>query len=192
MSVIVNNKSNNGFQPRSTADNPGVRNKNLAFVDNLDDYKVHHDDVDIRGYTVKLTTGESVGEVEGLLADVNAKTVRYAEIEVDDDFVSSNTTGTYSDDDRNILLPIGLITIDKDDRSVTVNGIGFEHMVGYPRFNRNNGYTTTYELDTNHYLADFHEYGTKFDRNMFGYDRYSQRDTFDDTFYASSFYTGRR
>lgn len=187
MSVIINNN----FEPRSTAANPGVRNKNLAFVDNLDDYKVHHDDTDIRGFTVKLTTGESIGEVEGLLADVNAKLVRYAEIEIDDEFISKNT-GTYTDDDRNVLLPIGLVTVDNDERSVTLNGIGFEHMVGYPRFNRSNGYTTTYELDTNHYLADFHEYGSKFDRNMFGYDRYSQRDTFDDTFYASSFYTGRR
>lgn len=167
-----------------------TRNVNLKFVDNLADYKVHHDDVDIREFDVRLSSGEKIGEVEGLLADVPAKLVRYAEIEVEDDIIEKHTLGHYNEDDRHVLIPIGLVQINSD-KTVTILGLGLEHFVDYPRFNRNNGYTTSYELDTNNYLADFHEYGSTYDRATFDNVTYRERDRFDDAFYSSKFYVGR-
>lgn len=202
MSTIIKNDNHDynlntatpteSFESGTYVRTEGPRNKNLQFVDKLDDYKVHHDDVDIRGFSVKLPTGETVGEVEGLLADVGAKLVRYVEVEVDDDVIERHTSGYFDADDKHFLLPVGLIDINAGTRSVTLYGIGMNHLIDYPRFNRNNGYTTGYEVDTNEYLADFHEYGSTFDRNKFGRAHYTQRDTFDDTFYSSKFYTGRR
>ena len=171
-----------------------TRNKNLKFVDNLSDYKVHHDDTDIRGFKVRSSTGEIIGEVEGLLADVPAKLVRYVEIEVEDDVIERHTLGKYSADDKHVLVPIGLVNINSD-KTVDLYGIGLQHFIDYPRYNRSYGYTTQYEADTNDYLINFHEYGQTAEmsnlRNGIRDGKFSQRDTFDDSFYASSFYTGQ-
>lgn len=168
-----------------------TRNKNLKFVDNLNEYKVHHDDTDIRGFDVKTTDGLTIGEVEGLLADVPARLVRYVEVEVNDDLIGGYTGSVYSAEDRHVLLPTGLIRVNANDRSVTVYGISMEQMFGYPRYNRARGYTTSYELDTNNYLSDFHEYGSSYQRDIYDTDKYRSADSFDDSFYRSQFYTGR-
>lgn len=170
-----------------------TRNEDLKFVDNLDDYKVHHDDVDIRDFDVKLSTGETIGEVEGLLADVSAELVRYVEIEVEEDVINRHISGKYTADDRHVLIPIGLVTINEADKTITVNGIGLEHMFDFPRYNRNNetGYTTSYELDVNNYLSGFHEFGPSYNRGLYDTPTYRSSSRFDRDFYASKFYANR-
>lgn len=191
MSTIITQSETDVARNTSTNSiSEGVCNKSLKFVDNIDDYKVHDNDVDIRGFTVKLLTGEVIGQVEGLLADVSAKLVRYVEIEVEDDIVDRYTADLYNDEDRNILIPIGLITIDSNKKTIFVNGVGVEDMINYPRFNRTKGYTTNYEIETNNFLSDFHEFGNTYRRSIFDTKRYRQRDTFDESFYASKFYRG--
>ena len=197
MSRIVNNPSDTRptttptttTTTGSTTTFAGKPNRNLQFVEDLDDYKVHHDDVDIRDFDVKTLTGETIGEVEGLLADVTAKRVRYVEIEIEDDVISRHT-GTYSDDDRNILIPVGLVQINAADKSISLHGITFDQLLGYPLFNRKNGYTVSYELDANNYLSDFHEYGTTYQRDVYDTDHYRNSDHLGDTFYTTRFYTG--
>lgn len=205
MSAIItndNNKTNPTVDKTNTAvtddhvaattNRTGTRNRNLKFVDNLAEYTVHHDDVDIRGFDVRLSTGEKIGEVEGLLADVPSRLVRYAEIEVEDDVIGRHTAGDYTEDDKHVLVPIGLVKINTD-KTVTIFGIGLNQMVDYPRYNRTSGYgyTTDYELTTNKYLGGFHEYSNDDFVNTIGHDRYQQTDAFDDTFYSSKFYTGK-
>lgn len=99
------------------------RNKYLKFVDNLDDYKVHHDDTDIRNFNVKTISGESIGKVEGLLADTEALRVRYVEVELDEVVINRHPRGLYTDEDRHVLVPIGLIQINESDRSVSILGV---------------------------------------------------------------------
>ncbi|OAV42793.1 PRC-barrel domain-containing protein [Lewinella sp. 4G2] len=167
-----------------------TKNVNLKFVDNLSDYQVHHDDTDIRGFDVRLSTGEKIGEVEGLLADVPARQVRYVEIEVEDDIINRHTLGTYTNEDRNVLIPIGLVKINAD-KTVTILGLGLDHFVDYPRFNRTNGYTTSFEIDTTNYLSDFHEFGSSYNRSMFDSPDYRRRDRHDNNFYMSKFFVGQ-
>lgn len=172
-----------------------TRNKNLKFVDNLSEYKVHHNDVDIRNFKVLSSTGEVIGRVEGLLADVPAKLVRYAEIEINDDVIGRHTAGRYTADDKHALIPIGLVNINASDKTIDLHGIGLTHFIDYPRYNRDYGYTTQYEADANTYLYDFHEYAEDDShasiRDGIKNGTFSQRDTFDDTFYQSRFYTGQ-
>jgi hypothetical protein len=169
----------------------GKRNRHLKFLDNLDGYQVHHDDVDPRGYTVKLTGGEKIGEVEGLLADTRANLVRYVEVEIEDDIINRHSGGRYTEDDKHALVPVGLVAIDASSNSVTLRGLKLDHLVDYPRFNKKNGYTTSYEIDTNDYLSDFHEYGNTYDRDRYSTDTYRGGDQLDDQFYSSGFYTNR-
>lgn len=167
-----------------------TRNENLKFVDNLSDYKVHHDDVDIRGFHLKDATGTVIGEVEGLLADVSAKLVRYVEIEIEDDVIRRHTSGRYNSDDKHALVPVGIVRIDKTTKSVFLVGLGLDHFVDYPRYKRELGYTTRYEIDTNDYLADFHEYGSSYRRDYYSTDKYRNSNRLDSDFYSTRFYTG--
>ena len=165
-------------------------NKNLKFVDNLSDYDVHHEDTDIRDYNVVDASGAIIGEVEGLLADVSARLVRYAEIEIEDDVIERHRGDGYDAEDRNLLIPIGLVQIN-DNKTVTVRGINMDRFLGYPRFNRKLGYTTAYEIDTNDYLSDFHEYRASYKKNRYSNDKYRSMDTLEDNFYNTDFYTRR-
>lgn len=192
MSTIITDKDRNDNDNTTRADySSGTRNTRLKFLDNLDGYKVHHDDVDPRGYTVKLKSGEKIGEVEGLLSDTSAMLVRYVEVEIDDDIIKRHTSNRYGEEDRHALIPVGLVHIDRGNNSVTLLGIGLDQIVDYPRFGKGSGYTTRYELDTNDYLSDFHEYGNTYDRSKYSTDTHRGADTLDDNFYSSKFYTNR-
>ena len=166
-----------------------TQNTRLKFLEDLSGYKVHHDDVDPRGFTVKLSSGETIGEVEGLLADTTANLVRYVEVEIDDDVIERHTSGHYEEEDRHALIPVGLIHLNNASNTATLLGLTFDNLVDYPRFRKDKGYTTRYEIDTNDYLSDFHEYGKSYDRNRFSSNEYRNADMLDDDFYASDFYT---
>ncbi|THH41672.1 YlmC/YmxH family sporulation protein [Neolewinella litorea] len=185
MSTIVNDPNTRND------DNVRTTNSRLKFLDDISGYKVHHDDIDPRGYTVKLTSGETIGEVEGLLADMDAKLVRYIEVEIDDDIIDRHERGLYDDEDRHALIPVGLVHIDKSTNSVVVSGLGYDHLVDYPRSHRDRGYTTGYEIDTNDYLAGFHDYGNSYKRDRYASDDYRNADRLDDDFYTSDFYATR-
>ncbi|MBB4077660.1 hypothetical protein GGR28_000261 [Lewinella aquimaris] len=163
-------------------------NKNLELLDNLEGYKVHHDDTDPRGYKVVLPSGETIGEVEGLLADINAKLVRYVEVEIDDDVIKRHTFDRYDAADKHALVPVGLIQINEANNTVTMHGLTLDQIIDYPRFPRQRGYTTRYEVDTNDYLAGFHDYGSSYDRDRYSTDHHRDADSLDDAFYDSNFY----
>ncbi len=184
MSTIIND-------PDTRNNNAGQKNSRLKFLDDLSGYKVHHDDVDPSGYNVKLTSGENIGEVEGLLADTTAEIVRYIEVEIDEEVVNRHEGGMYDTEDRHALIPVGLIRIDKDDRSVIISGVAYDHLIDYPRFRKHHGYSTGYEIDTNNYLSGFHEYGNTYDRDRYSTDAYREAGMLDDAFYTSDFYTNR-
>ncbi len=169
-----------------------TRNKSLKFLDNLSGYQVHHDDVDPRGYTVRLDTGESIGEVEGLLADVNAKLVRYIEVEVDAELRGRHTDGHYTDDDQHALIPVGVVRIDREKNAVYVSDMLVQDLINYPRFNRDNGYTTDYEIRTNDYLSDVHDSGSSYNRERYSTDEYRRADRLEDDFYDTDLYNSRR
>ena len=166
-------------------------NKNLQYVSELDDYKVHHDDVDIRGYELRDFGGTVIGEVKNLIADVPARQVRYAEVEMNDNILALYRGNTYSVEDRHFLIPVGLININTDDNSITAHGINAENYANYPRYDRNTGYSTAYEIDTNDYLSDFHEYGNTYDRNRYSTEEYRRRTELDTDFYGTRYYNRR-
>ncbi len=192
MSTIINENTRDERTNRTNdRDNTHTRNERLKFLDNLSGYKVHHDDVDPRGYSVKLRSGETIGEVEGLLADTDAELVRYVEVEVDDDVINRYDRDDYNDDDRHALIPVGLVHIDRSSNSVTISGVTNDQIVNYPRFRKDQGYSTRYEIDTNDYLAGFHEYGNSYNRDRYSNSDYRTSNRLDDEFYSSDFYTTR-
>ena len=185
MSTIINEDT------RHDAGVPHTPSTRLKFLEDLSGYRVHHDDIDPRGYNVKLRSGKSIGQVEGLLADTSAKVVRYLEVEVDDDVITRHNSSLYDRNDRHALVPIGIAHIDEDSKSVILAGISTDQIVDYPRFRKDRGYTSRYELDTNDYLSGFHDFGSTYNRELYSTDVHRGSDRLDDAFYDSDFYSTR-
>lgn len=130
--------------------------KQLFRLENLDDWKVHHDDIDIRDYDVKTADGKTIGEVENLLVDLEGKKVRYVEIEMEDDSenVASNSGVSYTeaDGDRMLIIPVGLVEINNDDKCVHIEGLHATDFNAYPRYKRETALTPNYEKSVHDYL----------------------------------------
>lgn len=165
-----------------------INNKYLHFVSDLSKYKVHHEDIDPRGFDLLLDSGERIGKVEGLLADTSAQQVRYLEIAVEDELINLNNTELYSHEDRHLLVPIGIIRLEPSQSNAVISGLVYQDLVGYPRFNRTGGYSTRYEIDTNDYLSSRHVYGKDYRRTIYSNDDFRNREHLDADFYNTRLY----
>lgn len=168
----------------------------LKRLENLDDWKVHHDDVDVRGYDVYTATVEKIGKVTNLIADPNTKHVRYLEIEADDEVFASSLTATsstrndairttYSDDDRHLIIPVGMVRIDTNNDRVVASHLTRDRVPNLPRHSGATAIITpVYEIDSVFYQSR----DTDYQSDSFDYDdyrnRYGDKNYIDDqTFY---------
>lgn len=93
----------------------------LRRLDDLDGWHLAEGTPDIRGWDVQDAGGRKVGEVTGLLVDTGARTVRYAELKLDEDVAKEFAREQRSLDPRteplqHVLLPIGAAHIDRDEK----------------------------------------------------------------------------
>jgi sporulation protein YlmC with PRC-barrel domain len=82
---------------------------------------------DIRGWDVKTASGEKIGEVEELIIDAQQGKVRYMIIELDDDDLDL-------EDDKKVLIPIGLAELDKEDDDVILPSVSVEQLRALPPY----------------------------------------------------------
>lgn len=108
----------------------------LVPLDKADDYKIADGNPDPRGWDV-IANGTKVGEVDKLIADLNALKVRYLDVELDDDF-----SGTK---DRHVLIPIGAARLDDDNDNVLLQGMTRDALIGLPAYAANTPITRDYE-----------------------------------------------
>ncbi|HEU6450209.1 MAG TPA: DUF2382 domain-containing protein [Gemmatimonadaceae bacterium] len=108
----------------------------LVPLDKADDYKVAEGNADPRGWDV-IANGTKVGEVDRLIADLNALKVRYLEVELDDDFAGTK--------DRHVLIPIGAARLDDDNDNVLLQGMTRDALLGLPAYAANTPITRDYE-----------------------------------------------
>jgi uncharacterized protein (TIGR02271 family) len=91
------------------------------------DYKVSDEDPDVRGWDLVSSTGEKLGEVEELIVDTQAMKVRYLDVEIDDDILDTN-----DDDDRHVLIPIGAVHLDYDNKNVLAPNLSNQSISALP------------------------------------------------------------
>jgi uncharacterized protein (TIGR02271 family) len=113
----------------------------LARLEDIDDVKVADGYNDVRGWDVRSSDGQKVGEVKHLIADPTAMRVRYLEVELDD--AALGATGTSND--RRALLPIGAVRIDDDRDDVIVDTLASAQFGGLPRYAEGTQITREYE-----------------------------------------------
>lgn len=91
------------------------------------DFEIVEGQPDIRGWDVKNAAGETVGEVDELILDAQARKVRYMVVDLDDDALDL-------EDDRRVLIPIGLAELHEKDDDVLLPGVNIEQLRQLPEY----------------------------------------------------------
>jgi hypothetical protein len=113
-------------------------NKNLFYLDDMSGYKVASDYSDVRGWKVLDADNRTIGKVDGLLVNKRAERVVYLDIEVDRELIedghepyeNSSDKGAHEylnkDGENHLVIPIGMVHIDDDNKKVLTNEIGYD------------------------------------------------------------------
>jgi PRC-barrel domain protein len=105
-----------------------MKHRRLQELDRSD-FEIVKGEPDIRGWDVKNTNGEKIGEVEELIVDAKEKKVRYMVVDLDD--------GKFKLKHRKVLVPIGLAELDGKHDDVLTPGISPEQFAELPQYDKN-------------------------------------------------------
>lgn len=145
----------------------GVEHQRLFYLHDLPDYKVHHDDPDVRGWKVVLDGGDSIGLVDNLIVDKAMRKVRYLEINTDAAFSSTyRDRATYLDtefhdgykegSDELVIVPVGMVRLDHATKMCMISGVTADYIGQAPRYRRGSALRPQYEIETLHYYDNEH------------------------------------
>src|SRR4051812_44061193 len=99
----------------------------VAALSKLRDFEVADDTPDPRGWTIFDGTGAVVGKVHDLIVDTVAMRTRYLDVELDKDVARL-------DDERHVLVPVGLARLDDDRDSVILGSLSAPRLAELPPF----------------------------------------------------------
>ena len=91
------------------------------------DFDIVDGEPDIRGWDVRNAQGKKIGEVEELIVDAKQKKVRYMVVDLDDNELDI-------DDDREVLIPIGLAQLHKKDDDVILPNVQAQQLSSLPEY----------------------------------------------------------
>ncbi len=142
-------------------------NKNLFNLDELSGYKVAENYSDVRGWEVKDANNRIIGKVDHLLVNKTAERVVYLDVEVDKTLIEEGHTsyqdsasaGVHEflnkDGENHLIIPIGMATIDEQNKQVTTNQIDNLTFAKAKRFRKGDVIDFPYELNiVRHYKGD--------------------------------------
>ena len=148
------------------------KNKNLYYLHELTDYKVADEYADVRDWEVIDADKRTIGKVDGLLVNKKAERVVYLDVEVDASLIEAGHQ-TYAtpanegvheflnaDGDNHLIIPIGMVTLDEDNKKVHTNQIDYNTFAKTKRFKKGVDIEKSYELKIlPHYFPGnhFHE-----------------------------------
>ena len=107
--------------------NDNMKHRRLQELDESD-FEIVDGQPDIRGWDVK-TDGQTIGEVDELILDARERKVRYMVVDLDDDALDL-------DDDRKVLIPIGMAQLHEKDDDVILPGISLDQLRQLPEYDR--------------------------------------------------------
>lgn len=141
--------------------------KNLFNLDELSGYKVADDYSDVRGWDVRDANNRTIGKVDHLLVNKIAERVVYLDVEVNEAMIE-NGHDTYEtqvsdgvhqflnkDGENHLIIPIGMATIDDENKQVIANQIDSLTFAEAKRFRKGDILDFDYELNlVRHYKRD--------------------------------------
>jgi len=143
------------------------KNKNLYYLHELSDYKVADDYADVRDWEVIDTDNRTIGKVDGLLVSKEAARVVYLDVEVDTSLIEAGHE-TYAvpakkgvheflneDGENHLIMPIGIVTLDEDNKKVHSKQIDYTTFTKTKRFKKGDDLERSYEqMVLPHYFPD--------------------------------------
>ncbi len=144
----------------------------LAHLSEMNDYEIADGEPDIRGWDVRASNGDKIGDVEDLLVDSSTLRVRYIEVKIEKDLVANA-------DRRHALLPIGSARLDDDDNNVLVS-MDSERLRALPPYVRGT-LNREYEQSVvdGFRTPDDRIVSTNADRDFYDDDQFNDRRTFE-------------
>lgn len=103
------------------------------------DYEIADGQPDIRGWNVKDDSGKKLGEVDELVFDEQGRKVRYIVVDLDGN--------EYDLPDRDVLVPIGIAELHRDDDDVILPGVTAEQLRALPEYDEDR-FDTEHEEST--------------------------------------------
>lgn len=141
--------------------------KNLFYLEELTDYKVADDYCDVRGWAVIDADNRNIGKVTNLLVNKIAERVVYLDVEVDKTLIQDGyntyqvpvSEGVHGfinkDGDDHLIVPIGMVSLDEENKNVLTNQIDYTTFAKAKRFNKVDVIDADYELISfRHYLGN--------------------------------------
>ena len=104
-----------------------MKHRRLQELDRSD-FEIVDGEPDIRGWDVKNSRDQKIGEVEELIVDAKTKKVRYMVVDLDDNDLKL--------DHRKVLLPIGLAELHKNDDDVIIPDVQVEQLGALPDYDK--------------------------------------------------------
>lgn len=150
-----------------------TREKHLYYLNELKDYKVNHKDPDIRGWMVKDLDNRIIGKVDNLLVNKELGKVVYVDVEVDQSIIDTNhdpfSSNPNSDvkefinkeGENHIIIPIGLIDLNLDDKYVYTESINYQTFAETKRYRSGSTISRDYE---HHVLGSYDRRREHFNR----------------------------
>lgn len=144
-----------------------TKEKHLYYLNELKDYKVNHKDQDIRGWMVKDFDNRIIGKVDNLLVNKELGKVVYVDVEVDQSIIDTNHDPYSSnpnseikeflnkEGENHIIIPIGLIDLNLDDKYVYTESINYQTFAETKRYRSGNTISRDYE----HHVLGSYERG---------------------------------
>ena len=134
------------------------KRKHLYYLDELSDYKIASDDPDVRGWDVKDKDNRVIGKVDNLLLNKEREQVVYLDVEVDESIIEANHD-PYSkssssevhefinkDGEEHIIIPVGLVSLNEDQRFVYTDRIDYQTFSETKRFGKGAPVERDYEV----------------------------------------------
>lgn len=134
-----------------------TKEKHLYYLSELKDYKVNSKDPDIRGWAVKDLDNRVIGKVDNLLANKELGKVMYVDVEVDESIIDINHDPYAAspnsefrefinkEGENHIIIPIGLIDLDMDNKHVFTESIDYQTFAETKRYRSGTTISRDYE-----------------------------------------------
>ena len=93
------------------------------------DFEIADGQPNIKGWTIKNPQGETIGEVDELIFDVQSRKVRYMVVDLENSVLDLEP--------RDVLVPIGLAQLDEDDDEVILPNVTADQLRALPVYEKN-------------------------------------------------------
>ncbi len=132
--------------------------KNLYYLDELSDYKVASDYCDVRSWDVKDADNRTIGKVDDLMVNKKAERVVYLDVEVNEGLIEAGhqthaapaSKGVHEflnkDGDNHLIIPIGMVRLDEENKTVLTNEIKYNTFSKAGRFSKGTVINRDYEI----------------------------------------------